>query len=85
MPSLLRDGYFSSQTDTARSALIVPCRVCPAASLAIREGQPYLELFRKFLRTPVYESHIQKLKTRLETERIRIQVFDSRSPHHFII
>ena len=67
------------------SVLIVPCRFCPAASLAVRERKPYVELFRKFLRTPSYESYIQALKSRLESEGIRTGVFDSKLPHQFVV
>ncbi len=67
------------------SVLIVPCRFCPAASLAVREGKPYIELFRKFLRTSSYELYIQTLKSRLESEGIRTGVFDSKLPHQFVL
>ncbi len=45
MPFYLRDRDFSSDMATVHSALIVPCRFCPAASLAVRERKPYIELF----------------------------------------
>ncbi len=65
--------------------LIVPCRFCPAASLAEREEKPYLEPFRKLLRTPSYESYIGALKSRLESQGIQTGVFDSRLPHQFVV
>jgi hypothetical protein len=68
MPFYLKDRDISSDIAMVHSVLIVPCRFCPAASLAVREGKPYMELFRKFFRTPSYESYIQVLKSRLESE-----------------
>jgi hypothetical protein len=85
MPFYLKDRDISSDIGTVHSVLIVPCRFCPAASLAVREGKPYIELFRKFLRTPSYESYIQGLKSRLESEGIRTGVFDSKFPHQFVV
>ena len=84
MPFYLKDRDISSDIASVHSALIVPCRFCPAASLAVREKKPYIELFRSLLRTPSYESHIQALRSRLERLGIRTGVFDSRLPHQFV-
>ncbi len=81
----LKDRDFSSELATVRSALIVPCRFCPAASLAVTEKTPYLEPFRRFLRTASYESYIRALKSRLEREGITTRVFDSKSVHQFVL
>jgi hypothetical protein len=85
MPFHLKDREISSDLAGVRSALIVPCRFCPAVSLAVRERKPYVELFRTFLRTPSYESYIQALRSRLEGEGITTGVFDSRLPHQFVV
>ena len=64
--------FYLAETDIQRDAaglesvLIVPCRFCPAASMAVREGKPYIEPFRRLLRTEAYESSIRALKRRLE-------------------
>jgi len=71
MPFYLKDRDISPEIGEAKSILIVPCRFCPAASLAVRERKPYIELFRRFLRTLAYERYIQVLKSRLESEGIR--------------
>jgi hypothetical protein len=85
MPFYLKDRDISSDIAGVRSVLIVPCRFCPAATLAVRERKSYLEPFRKFLRTRSYESHIQALKSRLESKGIRTGVFDSKLPHQFVV
>ncbi len=85
MPFYLKDRDISSDIAAVHSVLIVPCRFCPAASLAVREEKPYLEPFRWFLRTPSYESYIQLLKSRLESQGIRTGVFDSKLPHQFVL
>ncbi len=85
MPFYLKDKKISSEIATLHSVLIVPCRFCPAASLAVRAKKPYLAPLRHFLRTPSYESYIQELKFRLERAGIRTRVFNSRWPHQFVV
>ena len=84
MPFYLKELDIIPQVAGLQSVLIVPCRFCPAASLAVKEKKPYIELFRKFLRTEAYESFIQVLKGRLKDEGIKTAVFDSKLPHHFV-
>ncbi len=85
MPFYLKDRNICLNIAKVHSVLIVPCRFCPAASLAVREQKPYLEPFRKLLRTSSYESYIHELKSRLESEGIRTGVFDSKLPHQFVL
>ena len=84
MPFYLKDADPLPQVAGLDSVLIVPCRFCPAASLAVREGKPYLELLRKFMRTEAYESFIQSLKRRLQDKGIKTEIFDSKLPHQFV-
>ncbi len=84
MPFYFKESDILPLVAELQSVLIVPCRFCPAASLAVREKKPYIELFRKFLRTEAYESFIQDLKRRLKDEGIKTVVFDSKLPHHFV-
>ncbi len=85
MPFYLKDRELSSDLVGVRSALIVPCRFCPAAALAVRTKSPYMELSRSFPRTAAYESYIQALKSRLEGQGIRTEVFDSKSPLQYVV
>ena len=84
MPFYLKEAEILPEVAGLRSVLIVPCRFCPAASLAVKENKPYLEPHRRFLRTEAYESYIQTLKSRLEAEGIKAAVFDSKLPHQFV-
>jgi len=84
MPFYLKELDLSSRLAGLHSVLIVPCRFCPAASLAVRKNAPYVEPFRRLLRTGVYEAFIQTLKRRLEDRGIRTAVFDSRLLHQFV-
>ena len=84
MPFLLNDRDFLGDLTAVRSVLIVPCRFCPAASLAVRTKTAYLKLSRG-LRTPPYESYISALKSHLEQQGFKTGVFDSKLPHHFVM
>lgn len=84
MPFYLKASNIVPQVAGLRSVLIVPCGFCPAASLAVREKKPYIELFRKFWKTEAYETFIQALKIRLEEKGIKTAVFDIKLPHHYV-
>lgn len=75
MPLYLNDVDVVSQVEGARSVLIVPCRMCPATSLAVRNNRPFFELFKSFLRSPPLEEHIKKLQSRLEERRLTTGVY----------
>ena len=84
MPFFLKETNIIPQVAGLESVLIVPCGFCPAASLAVRENKPYIELFRKLWRTEAYESYIQALKRRLEAKGIKTDVFKIKLPHHYV-
>jgi len=84
MPFYLRKTEVVPQLRGVRSALIVPCRFCPAASAAVREEKPYLEVFRRVLRTGAYEADIRALERRLRAAGVSTAVFESRLLHQFV-
>lgn len=84
MPFYLKASNIVPEVAGLHSVLIVPCGFCPAASLAVREKKPYIELFRKFWKTEAYETFIQTLKIRLEKKGIKTAVFDIKLPHHYV-
>ena len=75
MPLYLKEADVVPEVSKFQSALIVPCRFCPAISLALRTGHPYIELFRNFLQTEPYERHINDIQSRLEKEGLKTNVF----------
>lgn len=58
-----------------RSALIVVCRFCPATSLSLSKGRPYIEFFRRGVNTGIYEEYINDLQSRLEDDGVSTGVF----------
>jgi hypothetical protein len=85
MPVYLSERDISSETEGLESVLIVPCRFCPAASMAVRTGTPYIELFRRWLKTDAYERYLRDLRGRFEDRGIRTTVFRSRFIHQFVL
>jgi hypothetical protein len=85
MPFVLKAIDDTSEYEKYRSVLIVPCRFCPAASAAVKNNKPYIELFRRFLKTDAYERFIKSLKSGLESKGIRTSIFKSRLIHQFVL
>ena len=66
MPVYLKEIDDISRLEMFKSVLIVPCRFCPAASMAVSTHRPYFEFLRQFLRTASYEELIGAIKSNLE-------------------
>ncbi len=77
MPFYLKEKDVVPEVVGFKSALIVPCRFCPAASLAVRGNQPFIELLRGHLKTECYEEFIANLRSRLKRQGVRTGVFGS--------
>lgn len=85
MPYYLKEMDDMTELDNFASVLIIPCRFCPAASMAVSKNEPYIELFSGILKTAAYEEHIKKIKTGLEKKGVRADVFKSRLLHQFVL
>jgi|GEM_PF-255826 len=85
MPFYLEEVDLATEVENLNSVLIVPCRFCPAASLAVKSEEPYLEPLRRGLKTSSYERFVEQVKEGLERKRIRADVFRSRLPHQFVL
>jgi hypothetical protein len=85
MPCYLKEIDTISELAGFKSVLIVPCRFCPAASLAVSKNEPYIELFRGFLKTASYEKTLSTMKSRLEKKGVKTGVFKSNLLHQFVL
>lgn len=85
MPVYLKDINEFLELEKFESVLIVPCRFCPAASLAVRRNEPYFEFFRRFFRTGSYEQLIDSIKSNLEKKGVKTDVFKSKWLHQFVV
>lgn len=85
MPFILNAIDDTAAYEQFDSVLIIPCRFCPAASAAVKNNEPYFEVFRRFLQTGPYERFIKNLRTKLESNGIKADVFKSRWLHQFVL
>ena len=85
MPVYLRNIDDLSRLEVFKSVLIVPCRFCPAASMAVATKRPYFKFLRRFFKTAPYEELIDSIKSGLEKRGIKADVFRSRWLHQFVV
>lgn len=85
MPVYLKEPDNFEKLNQFEKVLIIPCRFCPAASLAISKNEPYFNFFRCLLQTAAYERSIETMKAELEKKGIRADVFKSRLLHQFVV
>jgi hypothetical protein len=85
MPIHFSDLDVASEVDEVSSALIVPCTMCPAATVAVREQKPFLQLFRSLFQSAPFEQYIAALQSRLADKGVRTEVFKSRLYHQWFM
>ena len=85
MPIHLNDLDVAAETAGLKSALIVPCNMCPAVTVAVREKKPFLQLFRSFLKSRPFEEYILMLQDRLREKGVRTKVFRNPIPHQWFL
>jgi hypothetical protein len=85
MPIHFDDLDVLSEVSGLRSVLIVPCNMCPAVTIAIREKQPFLQLFRSFLKSAPFDRYIKSLQSRLKENGIDSKIFGSNFIHQWFM
>jgi hypothetical protein len=85
MPIHLDDRDVAPEVAGSRSALLVPCNMCPAVTVAVKNHQPFLSLFRNPLRSAPFEGHIRALQSRLGAQGVSTRVFRSDLPHQWFM
>ena len=77
MPIHFNDLNVVSEVAGLSSALIVPCNMCPAVTVAVRERKPFMQLFRSFLKSAPFEQYMKALQSRLRKNGVSTKVFKS--------
>ncbi len=85
MPIYLKDAGELQALKKFGSVLIVPCRFCPAASLAVSRSKPYFEFLTNFMKTASYESYLDRTRSSLINMGVKADIFRSRLIHQFVI
>jgi hypothetical protein len=80
MPLYLKEVDVIPEVSKFKSALIVPCRLCPAASFSLRKQKPFIELFRRLLKNEAYDQYLNQLRINLEKKGLRTDVAKGNIP-----
>jgi hypothetical protein len=85
MPFILEAIDVLPEVAEFKSVLIVPCRFCPAASMAVKSNEAYIEFPKRALKTASYERQIAEMKDSFEKRGITTSVFRSHLLHQFVL
>ena len=85
MPLQLNDLDVVAEVAGLSSALIIPCNMCPAVTVAVREQKPFMQFFKSFLKSAPFEQYIRALQSRLEEKGVKTKVFKSHLYHHWFL
>ena len=85
MPIHFNDLDVVSEVAGLSSALIVPCNMCPAVTVAVRERKPFMQLFRSFLKSAPFEQYLRALQSRLSEKGVKTKVFRSSLYHQWFL
>jgi hypothetical protein len=85
MPIHFHDLDVTSEMEGVSSALIVPCNLCPAVTVAVREKRPFMRFFRSLLKSAPFEEHLEGLRERLEEKGVASRVFRNTLYHQWFM
>jgi hypothetical protein len=85
MPIHFNDLDVVSEVEGLSSALIVPCYMCPAVTVAVREKKPFIRFFRNFLKSAPFERYMVTLQSKLKEHGVKTQVFKSIPSHEWFM
>jgi hypothetical protein len=85
MPIHFNDLDVVTELSGLSSALIVPCKMCPAITVAVREEKPFIQFFRSFLKSTPFEQYMRSLQSRLKEKGVNTSVFKSYIPHQWFM
>jgi hypothetical protein len=85
MPIHFEDLDVASEVTGLRSALIVPCNLCPAVTVATRENRPFMRFFRSPLKSAPFEEYLTTLQALLSEKGVSTDVFRSNLYHQWFM
>ena len=71
MPLHLEPLEVSAGLEDVSSVLIVSCPVCPPMCVAMQQKSPFLEFFKRGLKTEAFEEYTQSIREPLEQRGVR--------------
>jgi hypothetical protein len=85
MPIHFHDVDLTAEISGLKSALIVPCIMCPAVTISIREQKPLMRFLRNPFKSAPFEQYLEKLQARLQKSGVKSDVFNSRLYQHWFL
>jgi len=85
MPIHFKDFDVFPEVAGLRSALIVPCNMCPAVTVSIREKKPFMQPLRSLLKSLPFEQYLKKLQSKLREQGVNAEIFRSTLYHHWFM
>ena len=85
MPIHFNDLDVVSEVAGLRSALLVPCYMCPAVTVAVREKKPFIQFFRNLLKSGPFDKYMKTLQSRLKELGVKTEVFKSIPSHEWFM
>jgi len=80
MPAYLEPRDVNTELANFRSVLIVSCPVCPPMCLAMQQDSPFIEFFKRGLKTGAFEDYIKSIREPLEQRGVRTDAFSMHAP-----
>ena len=85
MPIHFNDLDVVSEVAGLSSALLVPCYMCPAVTVAVREKKPFIQFFRNFLKSGPFDKYMKTLQSLLKEHGVKTEVFKSIPSHEWFM
>lgn len=85
MPIHFHDVDLAPKIAGLESALIVPCVMCPAVTVAIREQKPLMRFLRNPFKSAPFEQYLAALQAQLLEHGVKSDVFKSRLYQHWFL
>jgi hypothetical protein len=85
MPMHFEDRDVVSDAEGLRSALIVPCNLCPAVTVATRENRPFMRFLRNPVKSLPFDEYLEAMKADLAEKGVESRVFRSNIHHQWFM
>ncbi|MFC1820006.1 hypothetical protein ACFLZG_02840 [Thermodesulfobacteriota bacterium] len=85
MPIHFNDLDVVSEVAGLSSALLVPCYMCPAVTVAVREKKPFIQFFSNFLKSGPFDKYMKTLQSLLKEHGVKTEVFKSIPSHEWFM
>lgn len=80
MPVHLEPLDVSADLEDFSSVLIVSCPICPPMSVAMQTDSPFIEFFKRGLKTAAFEDYVKALREPLAQRGVRTGVYSTYMP-----